>query len=82
MNVNDPEYWKSLSDIELELQMDKQPRNAMGSSYDLALVEMVRRKDKYKHDNDATQRSIKRIAFMTLIITLGILIASIALLLK
>lgn len=67
-----PEYYRALSDFQLQLLVKK---FIVGSAdHDQALEEMLRRKSEKEHQDRRTQKHIKTMTFVILILTAATLI--------
>lgn len=81
LTKNDPEYWQLASDYELEICL----RRTIPSlrEHELALQEMVRRKNDNEGKDRATQQNIKAMTRVILILTFfGLVVGLIALFTK
>ena len=66
-DYNDPEYYKTIPDAELQVQMDKWiPTDRF---YQMGLKEQFRRRKEQEEKDRATQKSIKSMTLVILILT-------------
>ncbi len=77
-NITDPNFWESLTDVDLELEMHKLKPNTASSAYHLALKEMTRRTNEKQSQERAIQKKIKMMTFVILIFTFLTLLVTIA----